>query len=38
MCFIVFYYVQQIFRKVFCKLKKLSYMNEEIDNLVTWSD
>ena len=36
--FTVFCYVYQIFRKIFCKLKKLSYMNELMYNLVTWLD
>ena len=35
---IVFCYISQIFRMIFCKLKKLSYMNQLMYNLVTWSD
>ena len=31
-------FVSQIFRKIFCKSKKLSYMNEFMFNLVTWSN
>ena len=33
-CFIVFYYIYQIYTKIFCKLKKLSYMNESMYNLI----
>ena len=32
-----FLYISQISRKIFCKMKKLSYMNF-YSNLVTWSD
>ena len=34
--FIVFCYVSQTIRKMFRKLKKLSYMSVLIYNLVTW--
>ena len=36
--FILLCCASQIFKKVFYKLKKLSYMNELMYNLVTWSD
>ena len=34
--FILFYSIFQIIRKIFCKIKKLSYINFHMD-LVTWS-
>ena len=38
MIFIVFSYTFQMFRKIFCEIKKLSYMNELMYTLVTLSD
>ena len=37
-CFIVFCYVSQIFRKMFCKLIELFFMNDLMYNIVTWFD
>ena len=38
MSFILFYYVFQIFKKMSCKLIKLSYIGELIYNVFTWFD
>ena len=35
---LLYFLVSQIFRKIFCKLKKLSYMKELMYDLITWSD
>ena len=36
--YFVFCYVSQILRKIFCKFKKLSYINKLMYNLVMWFD